>query len=385
VSFVRGARHSFPAFGLASLLAGITVVGLIGWAWDRPRLATGLVSIIVVLVLLEGSFRVFTSARGRADTLEAALAFLHEPHLVVEVEGVQFMHFHEQPDEGGNYAILKVSADREVANCRGHIKRIVTAGNEIPVHAPIPLRWIAWESLSQDLVPGMSYGMTVVFTESTRPTETLISTDSHEPRGIPWALNPGDSRLTIVVSADEVPPLELVLRVRSYGDWRTLTMTEDDGAPFERHPASLALGVQTGATGPYDRARERELVRGMLAAGSVPYNPATAPNLDVAGVSSTTASSLGLVPDYRLRAEPLRVTRAVYGSPGKEVDVTQTLNALVEEGVILDFIADNATLVEGKDPAPGEQKTLRVRWTEFGVGKASAFTEGTHIVIPDPK
>ena len=78
----------------------------------------------------------------------------------LEVDGAQFMHFANNPAEGGDYGIVKISADRQVFNCRGYVTRIVTAGNEIPVHAPIPLRWIGSESLSRDLVLGVSYGMT---------------------------------------------------------------------------------------------------------------------------------------------------------------------------------------------------------------------------------
>jgi hypothetical protein len=370
--------------GLLSLIVGVTVVGLVAWAWDRPVLAIILALGFLFAWSLEGAYRVFDTADRRAQSAESDLAFLREPHLTLEVEGIQFMSFKDQPGEGGNYAIVKVSADREVSNCGGHITRIVTEGNEIPVHAPIPLRWIAHDRLERDLVPGISYGMAVVFTESTRPSETLISTDSHAPRGIPYALNAGDTRLTVVISADGVPPLQQGLRVRSYGDWRTISMSEDDGAPFERHPVIGTPAVPGGSTLPYDRADDAGPSQQTLAPGTVPYNPATVPYPDVAGVTGVTASSIGLVPGYQLRAEPLRVTRAIYGVHGREVDVTGTLNALIEDGIVLDFFADNATLVKGNDPAPGEPKKLRIRWTEYGVGKASSFLEGTHVVIPDP-
>jgi hypothetical protein len=72
----------------------------------------------------------------------------------------------------------------------------------------------------------------------------------------------------------------------------------------------------------------------------------------------------------------------MYGVPGKEADVTDRLTGLISADGVLDFIADNATLVD-VDPALNEGKTLRLRWTYDGKPYAVAFLEGTHVVIPD--
>lgn len=76
---------------------------------------------------------------------------------------------------------------------------------------------------------------------------------------------------------------------------------------------------------------------------------------------------------------PLVITSAKYGVPGKEADVKDRLTELIEDGV-LDFEASLAYLLV--DPAPGEFKTLRIRWLDRGKPDASAYHENTHIVIP---
>jgi hypothetical protein len=108
--------------------------------------------------------------------------------------------------------------------------------------------------------------MTVVFAESGRPTEFLISTDTHEPRGIPWALRPGISLLTIVISGDDVPPCRVDVRVDATNDWRFLDMktaVEYDREAKDRwavaHPYSAERGLQAGGTGPFDDVREQKL------------------------------------------------------------------------------------------------------------------------------
>jgi hypothetical protein len=83
-----------------------------------------------------------------------------------------------------------------------------------------------------------------------------------------------------------------------------------------------------------------------------------------------------------LVASDFRVTYAMYGVPGKEVDVTERLNSLIVDGV-LDFIANNATMVGPDDPAVGEDKILRIRWVHDGQNGASSYDEGVHIVLPD--
>jgi hypothetical protein len=76
----------------------------------------------------------------------------------------------------------------------------------------------------------------------------------------------------------------------------------------------------------------------------------------------------------------LVITAAIYGVPGKEADVRQRLAELIGDDGVLDFEATLPYLLV--DPAPNEFKTLRVRWRHNGKPDASAYHEGTHIVIP---
>jgi hypothetical protein len=176
-----------------------------------------------------------------------------------------FTPFEGRPGESGKYATIDIETTETVTGCCGHIRKITTQGMEIPVRAPIPLRWIAHKPLKRDLVPGLTYGMTVVFAESTS-TEFFISTDTREPRGIPWALNPGVSIVEVVISADSAPNLELNLRVDATNTWNLLDMKLLEDYEAERasiwateHPVSASLGLKAGGTAPYDDERERRL------------------------------------------------------------------------------------------------------------------------------
>lgn len=78
--------------------------------------------------------------------------------------------------------------------------------------------------------------------------------------------------------------------------------------------------------------------------------------------------------------EGLVILAAIYGRPGKEADVAAVLSALISEDQVLDFIVNNETL--GGDPAPDEEKNLRLRWSFNGKRDAASFDEYTHVVIP---
>jgi hypothetical protein len=75
----------------------------------------------------------------------------------------------------------------------------------------------------------------------------------------------------------------------------------------------------------------------------------------------------------------LKITFAMYGIPGREVEVRDKITRLVADDV-LDFFVRSEVL--GVDPAPGLAKQLRVRWTYRGKPDASSYLEGTHVVIP---
>jgi hypothetical protein len=74
------------------------------------------------------------------------------------------------------------------------------------------------------------------------------------------------------------------------------------------------------------------------------------------------------------------ITSARYGLARKDVDVRETLTGLIDEQGVLDFEVNPDYLLV--DPAPGEAKTLRLRWRENGEPDASSFVDGTHVVIP---
>lgn len=78
------------------------------------------------------------------------------------------------------------------------------------------------------------------------------------------------------------------------------------------------------------------------------------------------------------------VTYAEYGIPGvpeKTIEVHDRLNALRHRGGPINFYVNNATM--GGDPAPGEFKTLIVRWKKWGRLDSRSFTEETHVGLPD--
>jgi hypothetical protein len=83
----------------------------------------------------------------------------------------------------------------------------------------------------------------------------------------------------------------------------------------------------------------------------------------------------------RLGEATLVVTSGKYGVPGKEADVRDRLVELIDADGVLDFTVRPDSLLV--DPAPSEDKSLRVRWRENGEPKASEFLDGTHVVIPD--
>jgi hypothetical protein len=274
-AFVKGLQPYVWAFGLLSLAVGITFVTVIGFVWHQPRLGIALAALLVVAILLEGAFRLRREEAGRADDAEHQLVERSRPRLSATVPPPHFNTFVPVESGSGKYATIDVESTEAVVGCRGHIAEITTEGVEIPVRAPIPLRWIAHDQLTRDLVPGITYGMTVVFTESPRPTEFMLSTDSHLPRGIPWALNPGVSLLKVVVSAEGVPPLDVHLRVDARNTWQLLDMNLVESATWEelqasewaaKHPNSALLGLRAGGTGPFDDVREKELARQIAAA-----------------------------------------------------------------------------------------------------------------------
>jgi hypothetical protein len=265
-AFVKGLDPYVWIYGVAAAVFNFGLLAAVGWWLHRLRLGVELFTFVGALIVVEGAFRLLRAAESNSGELREALDERDRPRLAVTVPVPHLMPFDPPASGSGKYATIDVTTTEAVTGCRGHITKITTDGMEIPVRAPIPLRWIAHDSLQRDLVPGATYGMTVVFTESIRPGEFLISTDTHEPRGVPWALNPGVSLLQVIVSADAVPPVEIELRVDATNTWQLLDMKSVDAWEREseadwarKHPVSARLGLSAGGTAPYDDVREAEL------------------------------------------------------------------------------------------------------------------------------
>ena len=84
-AFAKGLQPHAWALGMASLLTGLTILGLVGWLWDRKRLGAELAICWFILVLLEGAFRIHRQARERLAEMEAA-PFPHLRFVSTEVE-----------------------------------------------------------------------------------------------------------------------------------------------------------------------------------------------------------------------------------------------------------------------------------------------------------
>lgn len=119
-------------------------------------------------------------------------------------------------------------------------------------------------------------------------------------------------------------------------------------------------------------------------------NPGRGKPLEVSGVthpahrlrSSRDRTFAGVEAGSATGNPPLVITTALYGVADNEADVSERLTELIDQSGVLDFEVTLEYLLI--DPAPEQLKTLRLRWSEHGRGKASAFREGTHVVIPDP-
>jgi len=254
-SFVRGLEPYVGIFGLASLVVGVTLYAVVGWGFDRPRLGVELAVVLLVLIVLEGAFRLTQDAEQASSEYEERL----EPRLTLGFQGGH-VNTYASPDGSpgqGKYVTIKVGATRPL-QCRAFVNRITTNGLEVPVRAPIPLRWIRESALEVDVYPGLDRELTVVFTQSITPGETFFSTDSFAPTGVPWGLGQGDSVINVVVTARDAPSVEMRLLVHADRDWSKLEVSVDDPGLASSRPSSPPLptaapiGMIVGATNPAD-------------------------------------------------------------------------------------------------------------------------------------
>ena len=83
-AFVRGLQPQVWLLGLVSLIFGLTILGLIGWAWHHPRLGLELTVIWFVLIVIEGAFRLHHDAGAEVRQLGANLADREEQIAALE-------------------------------------------------------------------------------------------------------------------------------------------------------------------------------------------------------------------------------------------------------------------------------------------------------------
>jgi hypothetical protein len=227
--------------------------------WERPRLGLAIVGVMLVLVILEGAFRLWRDADRESSRLREELKPFVEPRITLAFQGGHINQFADGTGEG-KYFTLKVGVTAPL-RCRGYVREIVTNGAPVPVRAPIPLRWIreSESDLEIDLYPGLDRELTVIFAQSIDPPGvTLFSTDNYEGTGVPWRLAQGESVVTIVVTGAGAPSAELRLKVHAESDWRKLEVAVDDLTaevppltpskdPLPPRPLDMLAGA-TGAT-----------------------------------------------------------------------------------------------------------------------------------------
>jgi hypothetical protein len=66
-AFVKGLEPHVRLFSALSVLAGVSAIGVVGYALDRPRLGSEIALGLVALILLEGAFRLARDAESERD------------------------------------------------------------------------------------------------------------------------------------------------------------------------------------------------------------------------------------------------------------------------------------------------------------------------------
>jgi hypothetical protein len=256
----RGLDPYVRIYGSLAAIFNFGVLAVVGWGWHRPRLAVELFALGVVLIVTEGAYRLLRDAEQEAERLRDAFDERLRPRLTLTVDREHINHFADGTG-AGKYATVMVEASEAVTGCRASITRIVTNGNEVVLRGRISLRWIRETNLAIDIDPSFAPQFGVVFTESVRPGEVMIQTDSHEAHGVPWEIAHGDSIITVVVLGDGIPSAEATLRVSADDDWTHLQADAIDAPPREPdpYPVSRYMGLHPGGTAPYDEAREQQL------------------------------------------------------------------------------------------------------------------------------
>lgn len=64
---MKGLQPHVRLFGVLSVLAGVSAIGVVGYAWDRPRLGAEIALGLLAFIWLEGAFRLVGDAESERD------------------------------------------------------------------------------------------------------------------------------------------------------------------------------------------------------------------------------------------------------------------------------------------------------------------------------
>jgi hypothetical protein len=162
------------------------------------------------------------------------------PRLTLDFKGGHFNTFALPPPQShqsgeGHYFLIEVTATERVDEVESAVIELAhmdSSGKYVPEHllAPIPLRWVREPtSLAVTIRPNRPRSITVLLAESHQPGPTVFSTDHFQPMGVPWALNPGEHRIKVLVTGKDVPDASMTLDVHADADYRKLSVAETGG------------------------------------------------------------------------------------------------------------------------------------------------------------
>jgi hypothetical protein len=81
----------------------------------------------------------------------------------------------------------------------------------------------------------------------------------------------------------------------------------------------------------------------------------------------------------------LEIVSAEYGAPGKQKDVTKTLQKLASDTQFVALPSPSYAAAFGGDPAPGTPKQLHVNYRINGKADDATYGENALIVLPMPR
>jgi len=102
------------------------------------------------------------------------------------------------------------------------------------------------------------------------------------------------------------------------------------------------------------------------------------------GMGTPTAEAWEIVRTLGLERAAVEIVQASYGSPPKRKDVTAMVRKRVAGVPVIALGSPSYSSSFGGDPAPGEEKTLVIRYTLDGREGEATFAENATIVLPVP-